>query len=265
MFYNVFYDTILLIMKIKPVFWTSFFNQKETVETLTEESRASVDFYVLLAGSTIITTFGLVLDNSVIVIGGMLVAPLLFPILSLGMGVTTSSKQAIKRSLATIGKSILLVGAIAFFVAFLLNTKEATATMEFASKTTIIHFLIAFTSGVMASFAWVRQNINASLPGIAVSVSLLPPLATFGIGVSMFEKTITSGALFLFIINLLGIALASVIVFALFGFSNLQKIQEKIIEEEEEMEKVKKQIRDTKAVSERIGGEEGVETEDKEE
>lgn len=237
-------------MKIKPVFWTSFFSQKETVETLTEESRANVDFYVLLAGSTIITTFGLVLNNSVVVIGGMLVAPLLFPILALGMGVTTSSKQAIKRSLAIIGESVFLVAVISFFTAFLLNAKEVTTTMQFASQTTIIHFLIAFTSGVMASFAWVRQNINASLPGIAVSVSLLPPLATFGIGISMFEKTITSGALFLFIVNLLGIAIASVIVFALFGFSNMQKVQEDIIEEEEEMEKIKKQIKETAAISE---------------
>jgi len=245
-------------MKIKPVFWTSFFAQKETVETLTEESRASADFYVLLAGSTIITTLGLLMDSSVVIIGGMLVAPLLFPILALGMGVTTSSKQAIKRSLAIIGESVLLVVAIAVFVAFLLNPNGSTSMMQFASQTTISHFLIAFVSGVVASFAWVRQSINEALPGIAVSVALLPPLATFGVGISMFDKIVTSGALFLFIINLLGIALASVIVFALFGFSGLQKVQEKVIKEEEEMEKVKKQIRKTKDVAERIGGEDEI-------
>ncbi len=245
-------------IKIKPVFWTSFFDQKETVETLTEESRASADFYVLLAGSTVITTLGLLMNSSVVIIGGMLVAPLLFPILALGMGVTTSSKQAIKRSLTIIGESIILVTVISFFVAFLLNPNGATPMMEFASQTTISHFLIAFVSGIVASFAWVRQSVNELLPGIAVSVALLPPLATFGIGISMFEKVVSSGALFLFIINLLGIVLASVIVFALFGFSGLQKIQEKVIKEEEEMEKIKKQIRKTKDVAERIGGEDEI-------
>jgi len=237
--------------KVKSVFWTTFFEQKKTVEDLTEESSTSTDFYVLLAGSTIITSLGLLMDNSIIVIGGMLVAPLLFPILALGMGITTSSRPAIKRSLAIIGKSIFLVTIIAFFVAFLVNPAEPTSIMHFASQTTIGHFLIAFVSGIVASFAWVRQNINASLPGIAVSVSLLPPLATLGIGLSMFDKVITSGSLFLFIVNLLGIALAGVIVFTLFGFSGLQKVQEKVIEEEAEMEKIKKQIRETRKSTER--------------
>jgi uncharacterized hydrophobic protein (TIGR00271 family) len=232
--------------KIKSVFWASFFDQKKTVETLTEESHADADFYVLLAGSTIITTLGLIFDNSVVVIGGMLVAPLLYPILALGMGITTSSRQAIGRSFAIIWKATIMVTIVAFFVAFLLNTKEVTEIMRFASQTTNSNFIIAFVSGIMASFAWVRQNINASLPGIAVSVSLLPPLATLGIGVSLIEKDIISGALFLFIINLLGIAIASVIVFALFGFSSLQRVQEKVIKEEEEMEKIKKQIRKTR-------------------
>lgn len=242
--------------KIKPVFWTSFFEQKETVETLTEQSNANVDFYVLLSGSTIITTLGLILDNSVIVIGGMLVAPLLFPILALGMGVTTSSKQAIKRSLLIIGEAVFLVAIIAFFIGFLFNITESTSIMHFASQTTIAHFLVAFVSGIVASFAWVRQSVSASLPGIAVSVALLPPLATFGIAISMFEKATMSGALFLFIINLLGIALASVIIFALFGFSGLQKVQEEVIEEEKEMEEIKKQIKETNSASEKVGEDE---------
>jgi uncharacterized hydrophobic protein (TIGR00271 family) len=238
-------------MKINPVFWTSFFDQKETVETLTEESHASADFYVLLAGSTVITTLGLLMNSSVVIIGGMLVAPLLFPILSLGMGITMSSKQAIKRSLTTIWKSIFFVISISFFIAFLLNPDSITQTMQFASQTNISSFLVALVSGVVASYAWVRQNTNSTLPGVAVSVALLPPLATFGIGISMFEKTVTSGALFLFIINILGIAIASVVIFALFGFSRLQKVQEKIIKEEK-MNDVSKEISDEDIVVEKI-------------
>jgi len=226
--------------KVKPVFWTSFFDQKKTVEALTEESRADSDFYLFLAGSTMITTLGLIMDSAIVVIGGMLVAPLLFPILSLGMGVATSSADAIMRSIVTIGKSIALVTAVSLSIAFLMNGNEITSVMQLASEATISHFLIAFTSGIVASYAWVKQNVNGQLPGVAVSVSLIPPIATFGVGLSMFERTITSGSMFLFLLNLLGIVFASIIVFSLFGFSNMHRIQEKVIKEErEEKEELK--------------------------
>ncbi|NIT71454.1 DUF389 domain-containing protein, partial [candidate division KSB1 bacterium] len=179
-----------------------------------------------------ITTLGLLMDSSVVVIGGMLVAPLLFPILSIGMGIATSSQDAIIRALAIVGKSVLVVFLFSFLLSFLLNGPAITDTMQVASQATISHFLIAFVAGIVASFAWAKQDINATLPSIAVSVSLIPPLAVFGIGISMFEKALTSGAMFLFIINLLGIVLASVIVFSLFGFSNMHIVQEKLVEEE---------------------------------
>lgn len=222
--------------KIKPLFLTNFFEQKKTVETLIEESRADSDFYLFLGASAIITTLGLILDSSIVVIGGMLVAPLLFPILSLGMGVATSSKEAIGRAFGILAKSIALVFIFSFILSFLTDATKVTDTMRLASVATINHFLIAFVSGIIASFAWVKQNVNASLPGIAVSVSLIPPLATSGIAVSLLQKEVISGSIFLFIINLLGIVLASVIMFSLFGFSNLHTVQEKIIDEEKERE-----------------------------
>ncbi|GMQ94954.1 MAG: hypothetical protein BMS9Abin13_064 [Patescibacteria group bacterium] len=215
------------------VFFTNFLEQKKTIKTLIEESRADADFYLFLGGSSIITTLGLLMDSSIVVIGGMLVAPLLFPILSLGMGVVTSSKEAIDRSLKTIGKSILLVFFVSFFFAFLINSKEVTPVIYLASTASLAHFLIAFVSGLVAALAWVRQNANAALPGIAVSVSLIPPLSALAVGASFLDKDIISGSLMLFIINLIGIVVAGMIVFSLFGFSQLQKVQEKIIKEEE--------------------------------
>ncbi len=226
--------------KVKPVLWASFFDQKKTVETLTEESRADTDFYLFLSGSTIITTMGLIMNSSIVVIGGMLVAPLLFPILSLGMGVATSSVDAIKRSIIIILKSIVLVTLLSLLVAFLMNDGPITSVMQLASQATISHFFIAFISGVVASFAWVKQNVNGQLPGIAVSVSLIPPLATFGVGLSTFERALTSGSLLLFLLNLLGIVFASIIIFSLFGFSNMHKVQEKIIKEEKREDAQKK-------------------------
>jgi len=228
---------------VKPVFLTNFFEQKRTIESILKESRAGGSFYLLLGVSAFITTLGLLINNAVIIVGGMLVAPLLFPILSLGMGIATSSQDAIVRSFKVIFKSVGIIFLVAFITAFILNNKEATDQILLASTPDLIFFLVAFASGIIAAYTWVKENISGTLPGIAVAVSLIPPLAAIGISVSLFSKDIFSGSITLFLINFLGIVLASTIVFSLFGFSGLQKIQEEKIQEERQEEKVRKAAR----------------------
>ena len=123
---------------------------------------------------------------------------------------------------------------------FILNNKEATDQILLASTPDLIFFLVAFASGIIAAYTWVKENISGTLPGIAVAVSLIPPLAAIGISVSLFSKEVFTGSITLFLINFLGIVLASTIIFSLFGFSGLQKIQEKKIYEERQEEKVRK-------------------------
>jgi len=223
----------------EPVFLTNFFEQKRTIESLLKESRANSPFYLFLFGSAFITTLGLLLNNAVVIVGGMLVAPLLFPILSLGMGVATSSTEAIHRSVKIILKSVGIVFLVSLTMTFILNGKEITSHMVLASTPDLFYFLIAFVSGVVAAYAWVKENISSTLPGIAVSVSLIPPLAVVGISISLFSSDLLAGSLTLFLINFLGIVVASTIVFSLFGFSRLHGIQEKRIEEEGSEEKIR--------------------------
>lgn len=224
---------------IKPVFLTNIFEQRRTIESLLKESRAGSMFYLFLSFSAFITTLGLLINNAVIIIGGMLVAPLLFPILSLGMGIATSSRFAIKRALIIIAKSVSVILFISFSTAFLLNAKTVTDQMELASNFSIIFFLIAFASGIIAAFAWVKENISSTLPGIAVVVSLVPPLSVSGIAVSLLSRELFSGSFMLFLINFLGITVASMIVFSLFGFPALQDIEEEKIREEYRLDKAR--------------------------
>lgn len=221
------------MVQIKPVFITHFFEQKRTIETLLEESRADGPFYLMLGTSAFITTLGLLLGNTIVVIGGMLVAPLLFPVLALGMGITTSSSQAISRSLGIVWKSIVVVMGISFLTAFILNANSRTEAIKLAADPNLFYFLTAFASGVIAAFTWVKEKMSSSLPGVAVTVALVPPLAVAGIAIAFFSRTLFTGSITLFLVNLLGIVTASAIIFSLFGFSRLQHLQEKEIEEEE--------------------------------
>ena len=226
---------------VNSVFISHVFEKKKSLEQLIEESKADSDFYLFLSISAIISTLGLLANNSVVVIGGMLVAPLLYPILFLSMATATSSRDGIVRAVNILGKSIILVAAISIVTSFLFHSGEITSEILLRTKPDLIAFLIAFFAGIAASFGWVKNSgVSSSLAGIAVSVSLVPPLATFGIGVASLDKLIVSGAITLFIINLLGIVLAGIIIFALFGFSNLQATEEKKIKEEKVEEVIRK-------------------------
>lgn len=220
----------------KSVFNAGIFERRKTIATLIEESRADADFYLFLAFAAFITTLGLHLNNAVVIIGAMLVAPILFPILSLGMGIVTSSADAITRSLRILAKSLIGVIIISFVTSFLINESGITDQMLLASNPNFLFFLAAFLSGIVASFSWTKQEVNQTLPGVAVTVSLIPPLATVGVALSVASRDLFAGSMLLFIINLLGVVLASILIFSLFGFASLQGWQEQKIKEEKKKE-----------------------------
>jgi uncharacterized hydrophobic protein (TIGR00271 family) len=218
----------------KPVLFTNFFEQRKTIETLIEESRADANFYLLLSFATLITTLGLLINNALVIVGGILVAPFLFPVLSLGMGIATSSAEAIKRAFGIILRAIITVVLISFVTAFLINEQGATEQIYLASSPNFLFFFIAFSAGIIAAYSWVKQNLSTTMPSVSITVSLLPPLASIGIAFSLLSRDILSGSLMLFLLNLIGIVLASTIVFSLFGFLELQQWQEKKIQEEKQ-------------------------------
>ena len=214
------------------VFLTNLLGQKKTTESLLKESHASSTFYLFLFLSAFIVTLGLLINNAVVIIGGMLVAPFLFPFLLLGMGIATSNMEAIARSLKIIGTSVCIVFATSFLTTFLLNGQGATEQMKLVSTLNLVLFLVACTSGIIAACAWAKENISTTLPGIAITIALIPPLAASGIAVALLSKELFSGSFMLFLVNFLGITVASIIVFVLFGFSQSQKTEEQKIKEE---------------------------------
>ena len=237
-------------MTTKSVLGASFFDKKKTIETLIEESRVNTTFYLYLSFGAFISTLGLLLDNAIVIIGAILIAPILFPILSLGMGIVTSSPDAIKRSLKNLSKSILITIGVAFFTSFIVNQSDTTGQLILVSTPNFLFFLVAFFSGIIAAFSWVKQETTSVLPGVAITVSLVPPLSAVGISLSVLSRDILSGSLMLFVINLMGIVLASMVVFSLFGFSRLQTIQDKKIKDEEK--EILKEETDNVKISESV-------------
>lgn len=213
------------------------FQQKRAAERLVEESRADDDFYLFLCASVFITTIGLEISSPIVIIGAMLVAPMLYPILALGLAIVTASKHAIERALIIIGKSAVISIGIALVTSFLIDVNKTGLTEQLdllIEPPLFLFFLISLAAGVVASFSWVTQNTTMSLPGIAITVSLVPPIAAVGVALTMLSQPLFVGSLMLFLINLLGIVMSSVVVFSLFGFQRTRVWQDERIRKEEE-------------------------------
>jgi len=209
-------------------------DKRTTVKRLIEESRTSKDYYLLMVISTMITTMGLVLGNVSVVIGGMLISPLLTPLLSLGLSIITNNKESLFRSLTAIGKSLVVVLGVSFVTTFVVGLNHDLTNIEILSRArpSLLYLYIAILSGIGATYAWVRPKISASLPGIAVAIALVPPLSVVGIGMAQLDRAVAMGALQMFLVNVIGMVGSSTVLFSLFGFHDMRGEEEKIIAEE---------------------------------
>lgn len=202
-------------------------DKKKSIEELVEGAAPSSTFYLLLILSTIIVTLGLQVDSSSVVIGGMLVAPLMSPILSSAISIVMADFKFLIQSVKILALAISLVILISFFIGWVSVDNHATNEIMARVNPSMRYFLVAIASGVAAAFGLAHPKLNEVLPGVAVSVALLPPLAVVGLGVALADLYIVTGASLLFFLNLLGIVLAATIVFWFMGFYNEREMFEK--------------------------------------
>ncbi len=208
-------------------------DQYATVEELFKKSQPNSIYYTLLILSSLIVACGLLLGNSTIVIGGMLVAPLLTPILVIALGIIVGEFKALKAPTVLILKSALAVVVVSFLLAILFGSPQTISIFDNSLRVAILYFFVAIASGMAATFAWSRKDIIDILPGIAIAVSLVPPLSALGISLSSFNLVTSRLAFVIFIFNLVGIVLGSLVVFSLLGFQKTQKAVEKAINVQE--------------------------------
>jgi len=216
---------------MKAIFTISFPEQEEALKSLLRESRERPGFYLLLGVATFVVTLALVIGSWESLICGALMAPLLYPVLSLSLAVVTSSRLALYRSLKVLLRSLLFIVAMAAASAFLFSA-FLDEVPGLTVRPSLPVFMIAFAAGLAVAYSWVKHEFSAALPGVAMTVSLLPPLVGVGAGLAWFNYDLISQSLLLLLINWLGVIGAAVIVFSLFGFSPFQQEEEEKIKEE---------------------------------
>jgi uncharacterized hydrophobic protein (TIGR00271 family) len=192
--------------------------QIEVYKTIRNGSQPSVDFYLMIALSAAIATFGLLQNSPAVIIGAMLVAPLMSAIFGLGLGVVRGDLRLLRRAASATLRGVLLAIAVAAVLALIIPA--ATPQPEILSRThpTLLDLGVALASGAAGAYALCRKDVSASLPGVAIAAALVPPLGTIGIGLALWQGEIASGALLLFATNLVAISAAGGLVFLWLGF-----------------------------------------------
>lgn len=234
-------------------------DKSKAVEKLIKESTPDFDFFFFMVLSFFVVTLGLLIGSTAVVIGAMLIAPILYPILSFSQGVVMSDQKLMQRSLSTILISMAIGIGVALVIAFLTPKGILSITSEIEARTnpSLFQFAIAVVTGLAVCYALVKGEISEALPGVAVSVTLLPPLAVVGIGMGLFNWEIASGALLVFIINVVGVMFAALLTFSLMNFYAKRQIAENTLKKEEErVEEEEKKVEQMEEEQERSGEEE---------
>ncbi|HRV92665.1 MAG TPA: TIGR00341 family protein [Anaerolineae bacterium] len=180
-------------------------------------------FAVLLFLSTVIATYGVLGDSTATVIGAMIIAPLMTPIMATAAGLVMGDMRRAGRSFLTVVAGVVSVILTAWFIGTFLNT----TVVSFSTNSQIVSrvspsltdLAVALASGAAGAFAMSRDDVADSLPGVAISIALVPPLAVVGIALSHGQWANAWGALLLFLTNFLSILLAGGGTLALLGLS----------------------------------------------
>jgi uncharacterized hydrophobic protein (TIGR00271 family) len=186
---------------------------------LREDARINGIYVVLMVLSTMLATVGLYLNSASVIIGAMLLAPLMAPIVSVSMGILRGNIELFKNSIGkiVIGVLIALLSSAAITVIF--PHKPVTEEMLARLNPTLLDLAVAIISGIAAACSKSFKEIIQSLAGVAIAVALVPPLAVAGIGIGRMDFYFFYQAYLLFSTNLVGIIIAATFTFRILGYS----------------------------------------------
>lgn len=194
---------------------------KELFIALRDDARPSSIYLVLMVLSTMLATVGLSMNSSSVIIGAMLLAPLMAPIIALAMGILRMDRNMVRQSLWKVFIGIVLALITAAILTLLSSYQPMTNEMQGRLNPTVLDLIVAIVAGIAGAYTKSYKEILQSLAGVAIAVALVPPLATAGIGLGRLDMYFFSHAFLLFLTNFIGIVLAATLTFRVLGFSGV--------------------------------------------
>lgn len=185
----------------------------DLVQRVQSNSLWDFDFRALTWLATVIASVGLLQDSAAVIIGAMLVAPLMTPMLGMGLAMVQGNPRLVRAATS----SVVAGMATAFLLALVLGLivpgfYVPTPEMLKRNWPGMLDLFVAFVSGLAAAYSSSRPNLLAALPGVAIAASLVPPIATSGLALALSDYDLVGGAMLLFLTNRVAIVLAAAVV-----------------------------------------------------
>ncbi len=181
----------------------------DLVERIQGASRWDVDFVALMSLSTVIATFGLMQNSAAVVIGAMLVAPLMTPLIGCGLALVQGNAHLVRHAVKAVVLGFVLAFGIALIMGLVVPHAGATPQLLSRGAPNLLDLGVAFASGLAAAYATARPNLSGALPGVAIAAALVPPISTAGVSLAQGNVDTGLGAATLFGVNIVAIVLGA--------------------------------------------------------
>jgi uncharacterized hydrophobic protein (TIGR00271 family) len=207
--------------------WLPRINPDDYVDLVHDLRQGSIwgpDFIGMLGMASAIASLGLLQDSPAVVIGSMLLAPLMTPIIGYGLAIQQANRRFGRHCRQTIQLGFLLTLAVSFLIGIITPSGDTLPEQVLArGGPNILDLLIAVFAAGAATFAMARPNIAGAIAGVAIATALVPPVCSIGISLASAELQNALGAFVLFGTNLIAIIVVSSIAFALLGVSQTSR------------------------------------------
>lgn len=191
--------------------------KQAAIANILDNATHDKDYYVLLCGSVLIALGAIFTDSIPVLIASMIVAPLATPILALGLGIVSGSRRLMLRTFLLLVISCIVALSLAAIITLLFGKDRVADHYVSFQSNHVIAVSVAAVSGVIATYGMIRPKVAPAITGVAIAVSLIPPLTATGVNYAAGDTALGNDALILFLLNVVGILAASIVTFMCFG------------------------------------------------
>ena len=210
------------IVRLRPTLTVD--ERTEVVQQASDLARANTNFIVMILLSSILASVGLLQSSGAVIIGAMLVAPLMSPLMGFGVGLALGNIDMMRRSTTTVFYGIGLVLLTSTTLGLIFPLYQPTAEMAARGQPNLLDLFVALASGGAGAFAMARRDIPAALAGVAIAAALVPPICTTGLALAAGNIDLMVGAGALSTVNIIGISVVAAGVFAVMGVHQTGRI-----------------------------------------
>jgi uncharacterized hydrophobic protein (TIGR00271 family) len=191
--------------------------RKALIERIEAGALGGIDFHVMMILASGLASLGLLEDSTAVVIGAMLVAPLMGPLIGAGLALTQGNLVLFRKSIMVALLGLLTGFALSLAMGMLNPGFEPSLEIEARGNPDILDLGIAILSGFVAAYAFGRPGVANTLAGVAIAAALVPPLCVVGIGLTNGRPLVAANSAILLSTNLVAIILSAAVAFAMLG------------------------------------------------